>query len=80
MLKETFYLGARWADNHPVNVWHDASEEPEGVDCKILCHDKYERFWSDKKIPIKLVYKDWNAYTKIEGVVRWAYVADILPK
>lgn len=23
-----FEYGARWADEHPVNVWHDASEEP----------------------------------------------------
>lgn len=24
-----FDNGAKWADAHPVNVWHDASEEPE---------------------------------------------------
>ena len=23
-----FEYGARWADEHPVNVWHDTNEEP----------------------------------------------------
>lgn len=77
-----FEEGVEWADKNPdiSSLWHDASEEPEGVNCKILCQDKYERFWSEKKIGIKLVYKDWNTYTEIEGVVRWAYIEDLLPK
>ena len=28
-MKCAFKEGVMWADKHPVNVWHDASEEPQ---------------------------------------------------
>ena len=27
-IKQAFEKGAEWADEHPINVWHDASEVP----------------------------------------------------
>ena len=32
LLKGAFYTGAQWADQHPVNPWHDASKELPKVD------------------------------------------------
>ena len=27
--RDCFEEGAEWADKHPINVWHDANEEPK---------------------------------------------------
>lgn len=74
--------GLEAADEKPntTKLWHDVSEEPEGANWRILCQDKHDCFWSESRIGVKLSYKDWNVYTEIEKIVRWAYISDILPK
>ena len=27
-IQEAFEEGAKWADEHPINMWHDTNEEP----------------------------------------------------
>lgn len=61
-------------------VWHLPSEEPEGANWKILCQDKDDCCWVESRVNAQVLHKKWNVYTKIEMIVRWAYVSDILPK
>lgn len=79
MLKEAFYLGARWADNNPnlESLWHDATTQPElnkwflaqigddAFDTFVMAMDK-NQYW-----------KEWANGINIK---RWAYIDDLLPK
>ena len=72
-----FEEGAKWADNHPVNVWHDTSEEPRfnqwflaqigdnAFDTFIMAMDKN---------------KEWKEWSNGINIKRWAYISDLLPK
>ena len=75
-----FLDGAVWADKHSVNVWHNASEEPQGDNYKILCVDDFDFYWMAKRAGIIGLYNNWEEYTVIEGVKMWAYIPDLLPK
>ena len=79
---EGFVAGAKWADKHPnlESLWHDASEEPVGANWEILCQDEMNGCWVENRIEAQLLHKNWNAYTEIEKIVRWAYISDLLPK
>ena len=71
-----FIAGAIFADNNPVNVWHDASEEPQG-EYEFICQDTLGDVWLTKRI----VYETgWEERAIRECIVRWAYVKDLLPK
>lgn len=61
-------------------VWHDANEEPEGANWEILCQDENDGCWVENRIDAQLLHKNWDAYTEIEKIVRWAYISDLLPK
>lgn len=72
-----FIAGALWADNNPVNVWHDASEMPKEEEWILMQfgEDSYDT----------LILSDFNAdifcaRCKKYGDIRWAYVSDLLPK
>lgn len=72
-----FENGAKWADEHPINVWHDASEMPEEGEWILIQFDEdsYDA----------LVFCDMNAVAfsaccKKCGAIRWAYIKDLLPK
>ena len=75
-----FLDGAIWADKHSVNVWHDASEEPQGDNYKILCVDDFDLFWVESGVNALWKHNKWNEYTEIECVKMWAYIDDLLPK
>lgn len=77
-----FIAGALYADRNPdtSSMWHDANEEPEGVNWEILCQDEHDCCWVENRIEAQLLHKNWNAYTEIEMIVRWAYIKDLLPK
>ena len=77
-----FLDGAVWADEHPnlESLWHDASEEPQGDNYKILCVDDYDLFWVEKRANVIGLHINWDEYTVIEGVKMWAYIDDLLPK
>lgn len=75
-----FLDGAVWSDKHPVNVWHDASEEPQGDNWKILCVDDFDLSWVAKRAGIVELFNNWDEYTVLEGVKIWAYISDLLPK
>ena len=70
-----FLDGAVWADKHPKNVWHDASEEPK-CDEYLLGEDN-DGFsiymWRSQE-------DSWNLFVGITTLCRWAYISDLLPK
>lgn len=74
-----FMDGACWSDKHPVNVWHDASEEPKG-DYIILCDGLDNLQWTVCYQHIDMSYANWQDYVDAIKVIRWAYVSDLLPK
>ena len=74
-----FTDGSEWADEHLnlKNLWHDSSEEP-----------RYEEFLLAEESNEFNVYKlsgqednnSWELLVSAMGIIRWAYVKDLLPK
>lgn len=68
-----FKQGAQWRIN---SVWHDKSERPE-VDRNILT------YFGTNCFEIDFLHKedfDWEYYADKSGIVRWAYIDDLLPE
>ena len=79
-----FLDGAVWSDKHPVNVWHDASEEPllEGKDI-IFLNEQDKTFISGKfGGAFSFLHEDfyWENFVKLVQISKWAYISDLLPK
>ena len=74
-----FLRGIRWADEHPVDVWHDASEEPED-NSQILYQDKFGVCWSISRLEKYVCDWDWARFACAHLMERWAYISDLLPK
>ena len=79
--------GLKAADAEPnlERLWHDASEEPQYKNKRILAYSEYfDYFFVD--FPIYLMIKDGGEFKNWETVVlrnkisKWAYVSDLLPK
>lgn len=73
-----FINGAKWADEHPVDVWHDASERPKDnseilVQWNIKGNSGYESYYT-------CCIENWDRFIGGYGVSRWAYISDIVPK
>lgn len=68
-----FLHGVEWADEHPVDVWHDASEEPRCEE--LLLGENSDGFsiyrWCGQE-------DNWEAFVNATGLSRWAYIADLL--
>ena len=72
--------GAKWADEHPKNVWHPADEEPEGKKWKILLEDKSGNHWVARIFSASVFFGNWQKFTEHDALIRWAYISDLLPK
>ena len=73
----SFEAGAKWADQHPNNVWHDASEKPRAKEWLLI------QFGEDDYDVLSLddLYIDmWCTWCKTYNVISWAYTSDLLPK
>lgn len=85
ILKEAFYIGAKWADSNPNTslLWHKASEEPK-IGSNIVVIDKLGQWWI-----IQPYNGDYNG-CKLKGwsccvhnyndIQKWAYIEDLLSK
>ena len=73
-----FTEGAKWADEHPVNVWHDASEEPQGNNWHILCQNEMDGYCLESRV--FMLNDPWKEFVEEEMIVKWAYINDLLPK
>ena len=80
-----FANGAGWADKNPVNVWHDASEEPQYKNKRILGYSEYfDYFFVDLPSYLMILYggqtNDWETVVLRKKISKWAYISDLLPK
>lgn len=75
LLRECFMVGAEWADENPINIWHDANEEPEH-NCTIAYATKNNKIGTLKRVD----KTTWSWYKEKYSILMWAYVADLLPK
>lgn len=72
-----FLDGAKWADKHPVNVWHDATDNP--TEATLILY----RTTSGECVVTELACKSkgvWYLLVKEYEVAEWAYIEDLLPK
>ena len=72
-----FLHGVEWADEHPANVWHDASEKPILhkpilIQCGYPLHTYETTALSEDVI--------WGDFVVLNAIFRWAYISDLLPK
>ena len=75
-----FLHGVEWADEHLVDVWHDASEEPNIYEYILFEYVSYRR-----EIKYFAEYVAKNTYGALQefekfGKCRWAYIKDLLSK
>ena len=79
--------GLKAADAEPnlEILWHDATEEPQYKNKRILAYSEYfDRFFVD--FPSYLMIKDGGQFKNWETVVlrnkisKWAYISDLSPK
>ena len=73
-----FLHGVEWADEHPVDVWHDASEKPRAKEWILVQfeEDEYQTLALSEG-GVDTWFNDWvDEYRAI----RWAYIKDLLPK
>ena len=76
-IQEAFEEGAKWADNHPANVWHDANEKPRTKEW-LLVQFKEDYY---KTLSLNDLFIDiWCDWCNFLHVIRWAYISDLLPK
>ena len=77
---DAFLVGENLADSHPKNIWHDASEEPNGDNWEIICVDNFDLFWVESRVNALWKHNNWKEYAEVECVKMWAYIRDLLPK
>lgn len=74
-IRQAFEKGAVWADEHPKNIWHDASEKPK---------ENMDILFTSRNRKAHIVYKGdhslYNWLNDTNGVKKWAYLYDLLPK
>ena len=70
-----FMKGADWRIN---GVWHDANEEPK-YDEFFLYENVIQAFHVDCIFPSQDEAFVWDDYVKDWGLMRWAYIKDLMP-
>lgn len=76
-----FRQGVKWADNHPVNIWHNASEKPENG--KIILLEVVNTIPQKNEVRYFVEYaEEWivNLMNTDGFQSRWAYISYLLPK
>ena len=76
-----FIEGTKWADTHPINVWHDPSEEPNGDEWHIAYIDVFGSIQSLRCPSVTFeTYPSLAKFAAGVGMLCWAYIKDLLPK
>ena len=79
-----FENGAKWADEHPVNVCHGPNEEPLLEEAEIIFINERDFAHISKRkgghFSYSFVYYSWEDYVNSLKIKKWAYVKDLLPK
>ena len=83
-LVKAFRDGAEWADMYPVNVCHDATEEPLLEDKKIILLNEQNIAYISVRFSgtFSYMFEDfyWGRYVDLLKINKWAYIDDLLPK
>lgn len=72
-----FLHGAGWAELHPADVWHEASEMPKEEEWILIQFDEDSY---DTLVLCDMDADTFCAWCKKYGVIRWAYISDLMPK
>ena len=78
-------MGAQWAQKEFIkSLWHDASEKPKQHKMIIALTGGMESLMNfDAEVynfPFALPKGDWVDLVDQDGIMRWCYLDDILPK
>ena len=73
-----FNAGAKWMQKEFLkNLWHPASEEPEGYDEWILLHYNVGNYYSLAQV---LDFKSWKGFVERAPIKEWLYIDDLFKK
>ena len=76
--KDSFKEGAKWAINEFLkDLWHPASEEPEGYNEGILLRYNVGDYYSLAQVKD---FKSWKGFVERAPINKWLYIDDLLPK
>lgn len=74
-----FKKGAHWAlEQFQKDLWHDAKEEPMSNSSPILFDGRNKE--GEQIVKTSFFRISWAQYCEYYGIVRWAYLEDLLPK
>lgn len=75
---ELFKDGAKWAIKEFLkNLWHPASEEPEGYNEGILLRYNIGDYYSLAQVKD---FKSWKGFVENMSIDGWLYIDDLFPK
>lgn len=76
--KDSFKAGANWMQEEFLkNLWHPASEEPEGYDEWILLHYNVGNYYSLAQVKD---FKSWKGFVERAPIEKWLYIDDLFRK
>ncbi len=74
-IKEAIELGAKWAIKEFLkNLWHPASEEPEGYNERILLRYNIGDYYSLAQVKD---FKSWKGFVDNAPIDEWLYIDDL---
>lgn len=77
-IKEAIGLGAKWAIKEFIkDLWHPASEEPEGYNEGILLRYNIGDYYSLAQVKD---FKSWKGFVENMPIDGWLYIDDLFPK
>lgn len=77
-IKEAIGLGAKWAIKEFLkDLWHSASEEPEGYNEGILLRYNVGDYYSLAQVKD---FKSWKGFVERAPIEKWLYLDDLFPE
>lgn len=77
-IKEAIKLGAKWGIKEFIkNLWHPASEEPEGYNEGILLRYNVGDYYSLAQVKD---FKSWKGFVERAPMEKWLYLDDLFPE
>ena len=78
LIRAAFIYSAKWMQKEFLkNLWHPASEEPEGYDEWILLHYNVGNYYSLAQVKD---FKSWKGFVERAPIDKWLYIDDLFPK
>lgn len=78
LIEEGFREGANWAINEFLkDLWHSASEEPEGYNEGILLRYNVGDYYSLAQVKD---FKSWKGFVERAPIEKWLYLDDLFPE